>query len=70
MAALRSRIDEAAWEAAWAEGRRMSFEKAVENTRPIDEKTPRTRVHRGVTPIRTAAVISKRASASDCANKS
>ncbi len=32
MAAVRSRLDEAAWEAAWAEGRAMTFEKAVENT--------------------------------------
>ena len=35
MAAVRSRLDEAAWVAAWAEGRAMTFEKAVENTHLI-----------------------------------
>ncbi len=46
MAAVRSRLDEAAWEAAWeaalAEGRAMTFEQAVENSHSIDKKTPRT----------------------------
>ena len=29
LAAARSRLEEAAWEAAWAEGRAMTFEEAV-----------------------------------------
>jgi hypothetical protein len=29
LAAVRSQLDEASWEEAWAEGRDMSFEEAV-----------------------------------------
>ncbi len=41
MAAVRSRLDEASWEAAWAEGRAMTF------SRRLRIRTRSTRRHRG-----------------------
>jgi non-specific serine/threonine protein kinase len=38
MDAARTRLDEAAWEAAWAEGRAISFEEAIEYA--ISEEEP------------------------------
>ena len=40
LAAVRSRLDEAAWETAWAEGRAMSMEQAIEYA--LSERKPLT----------------------------
>ena len=40
IAAARERLDDAAWEVAWAEGRKMTFEEAIEYALPIEEPTP------------------------------
>ncbi len=40
LAAARSRLDDAAWEAAWSEGRRMTPEEAVEYALSEEEEKP------------------------------
>jgi DNA-binding CsgD family transcriptional regulator len=40
LATARSRLDEASWEEAWAEGRAMTMERAVEYALSEDEPTP------------------------------
>ena len=42
LAATRSRLDEAAWQAAWAEGRAMSMERAIEYALSAEETSTTT----------------------------
>ncbi len=61
LAAARSQLDEAAWEAAWAEGRAMSTEQAIEYALSTQEPAPpATSDPRRPRPDKPANILTRR----------
>ena len=57
MAAARAQLDEAAWEAAWAEGRAMTPEEAMEYALKTEEPVPSSKGEKGELSERELEVL-------------